>query len=65
MYTYAKFDLTSIPSGYKVLSIQQRLNHPKEKTAAEATGCLNALWRQIFALEPAEFLIKHKRVKLE
>ena len=25
----------------------------KERTAAEAIGCLNALWRQIFALESA------------
>ena len=37
----------------------------KEWTAAEATGCLYALWRQIFALDSAGFLIKHKRVKLE
>ena len=47
------------------MSIQQRQNHPKERTAAEATGCLNALWRQIFALDSAGFLLKHKRVKLE
>ena len=65
MYTYAKFDQTSIPSGSKVMSIQQRQNHPKERTAAEATGCLNALWRQIFALDSAGFLLKHKRVKLQ
>ena len=37
----------------------------KERTAAEATGCLYASWRQIFALESAGFLLKHKRVKLE
>ena len=37
----------------------------KEWTAAEATGGLNALWRQIFALDSAGFLLKHKRVKLE
>ena len=29
----------------------------KEWTAAEATGCLNALWRQIFALDYAGFLL--------
>ena len=27
MYMYAKFYQTSIPSGYKVMSIQQRQNH--------------------------------------
>ena len=64
MYTYAKFDQTSIPSGYKVMSIQQRQNHRKEWTAAKATGCLNPLWRQIFALGSAGFLLKHKHVKL-
>ena len=37
----------------------------KEWTAAEATGGLNALWRQIFALDSAGFLLKHKPVKLE
>ena len=37
----------------------------KEWTAAEATGCLYALWRQIFALDSAGFLLKHKRIKLE
>ena len=65
MYTYAKFDQTSIPSGNKVMSIQQRQNRRQRRTAAEATGCLNALWRQIFALDSAGFLLKHKRVKLE
>ena len=33
----------------------------KEWTAAEATGGLNALWRQIFALDSVWFLLKHKR----
>ena len=65
MYTYAKFDQTSIPSSYKVMSIQQRHNHRQRRTAAEATGCLNVLWRQIFALDSAGLLLKHKRVKLE
>ena len=37
----------------------------KEWIAAEATGGLDALWRQIFALDYAGFLLKHKRVKLE
>ena len=37
----------------------------KEWTAAEATGGLDALWRQIYALDSAGFLLKHKRVKLE
>ena len=39
----------------------------KEWTAAEATGGLDALWRQICALDSAGFLLKHKRkrVKLE
>ena len=37
----------------------------KEWTAAEASGGLNALWRQIFALDSVGFLLKHKRVKLE
>ena len=36
----------------------------KERTAAETTGCLNTLWRQIFALDSAGFLSKHKRIKL-
>ena len=63
-YTYAKFDQT-IPSGYKVRSNQQRQNHRKEWTAVEATGGLDALWRQICTLDSAGFLLKHKRVKLE
>ena len=37
----------------------------KEWTAAEATGGLDALWRQICALDSAWFLLKHKRDKLE
>ena len=37
----------------------------KEWTAADATGGLDALWRQICALDSAGFLLKHKRVKLE
>ena len=37
----------------------------KEWTAAEATGGLYALWRQICALDSAGFLLKHKRVRLE
>ena len=64
MYTYAKFDQT-IPSGYKVRSNQQRQNHRQRMTAAEATGGLDALLRQICALDSAGFLLKHKRVKLE
>ena len=65
MYTYAKFDQTSISSGYKVMSIQQRQNHRQKWTAAETTGCLYSLWRQIFALDSVGFLLKHKRVKLK
>ena len=61
MYTYTKFDQT-IPTGYKVMSIQQRHNHSQRM---DSTGCLNALWRQIFALDSAGFLLKHKRVKLK
>ena len=34
-------------------------------TVAEATGGLDALWRQICALDSAGFLLKHKRVKLD
>ena len=45
MYMYAKFDQTSIQSGYKVMSIHSDRITPIERTAAEATGCLNALWR--------------------
>ena len=37
----------------------------KEWTAPEATGYLNALLRQIFALDSAGFLLKQKRVKLK
>ena len=37
----------------------------KEWTAAEANGGLDALWRQICALDSVGFLLKHKRVKLE
>ena len=37
----------------------------KEWTAAESTGGLDALLRQICALDFAGFLLKHKRVKLE
>ena len=37
----------------------------KEWTAAEATGGLDALWRQICALDSAGFLLKQKRVKLK
>ena len=37
----------------------------KEWTAAKATGGLDALWRQICALDSAGFLLKHTRVKLE
>ena len=37
----------------------------KEWTAAEVTGGLDALWRQICALDSAGFLFKHNRVKLE
>ena len=37
----------------------------KEWTAAEATSGLDALWRQICALDSAGFLLEHKRVKLE
>ena len=62
MYTHAKFDQT-IPSGYKVRSNDRTT--AKEWRAAEATGGLDALWRQICALDIAGFLLKHKRVKLE
>ena len=64
MYTYANFNQT-IPSGYKVWSNQQRKNHHQRMDSAEATGDLNALWRKIFALDSAGFLLKHRRVKLE
>ena len=37
----------------------------KEWTAAEATDGLDALRRQICALDSAGLLLKHKRVKLE
>ena len=37
----------------------------KEWTAAEATGGLDALRRQICALDSAGFLLKQKRVKLK
>ena len=56
MFTYAKFDQT-MPSGYKAFN-NDRIT-AKEWTAAEATGCLNALWRQIVALDSAGFLLKH------
>ena len=56
MYTYAKFDQT-IPSGYKVRSNQQRQNHRQRMEAAEATDGLNALLRQICALDSARFLL--------
>ena len=47
------------------MSIQNDRITAKEGTAAEATCYLNALWRQIFALDSAGFLLKQKRVKLE
>ena len=47
------------------MSTQQRQNHRQRMGRSEATGYLNALWRQTFALDSAEFLLKHKRVKLE
>ena len=56
MYTYAKFDQT-IPSVYKVMSIQKRQNH---RQRMDSSGSLNALWRKIFALDFAGFLLKHK-----
>ena len=37
----------------------------KEWKAVEATCGLDALWRQICALDSVRFLLKHKRVKLE
>ena len=49
----------------KLEAINNDRTTAKEWTAAEATGGLNALWRQIFALDSAGFLLKHKRVKLE
>ena len=49
----------------KLLEINNDRTTAKEWTAAEATGDLNALWRQIFALDSAGFLLKHKHVKLE
>ena len=64
MYTYAKFDQT-IPYGYKVRRINNDRTTAKEWTAAEATGGLDALLRQICALDSAGFLLKYKRVKLE
>ena len=36
----------------------------KEWTASEATDGLDALWHQIYALDSAGFLLKHKRVQL-
>ena len=64
MYTHAKFYQT-IPLGDKLGAINNDRTTAKEWTAAEATGGLNALWRQIFALNSAGFLLKHTRVKLE
>ena len=49
----------------KLGAINNDRTSAKVRTAAEATGCLNALWRQIFALDSAGFLLKHKRVKPE
>ena len=49
----------------KLEAINNDRTTAKEWTAAEATGGLNALWRQIFSLDSAGFLLKHKRVKLE
>ena len=64
MYTYAKFDQI-ISSGYKVMSIQLRQNHRQRMdstAAAEATGGLDALLRQICALDSAGFLLKNTNV---
>ena len=49
----------------KLGAINKDRTTAKEWTAAEATGGLNALWQQIFALDFAGFLLKHERVKLE
>ena len=40
----------------KLGTINNNRTTAKEWTAAEATGCLNALLRQIFALDSAGFL---------
>ena len=49
----------------KLRAINNDRTTAKEWTAVEATGGLNALWHQIFAMDSAGFLLKHKRVKLE
>ena len=43
MYTYAKFDQTSIPSGYKVMSIQQRQNHRQRMDSSESYWLLKCV----------------------
>ena len=59
-----KFDQT-IPSGLQLGAINNDRTTAKERTASEATGGLDALLRQICALDSAGFLLKHKLVKLE
>ena len=49
----------------KLVAINNDRTTAKEWTAAEATGGLNVLWCQIFALDSAGFLFKHKHIKLE
>ena len=44
----------------KLLAINNDRTTAKEWTAAEAAGGFNALWRQIFTLDSAGFLSKHK-----
>ena len=65
MYTYAKFDQTSIPSGYKVISIQQRQNQPQGKDSSGSYWLLKCVIVPNLALDSAGFLLKHQRVKLE
>ena len=49
----------------KLGAITNERTTAKGWTAAEATGGLDALLRQICALDSAGFLLKHKRFKLE
>ena len=43
MYTYAKFDQTSIPSGNKVMSIQQLQNHRQRKDSGRSYWLLKCV----------------------
>ena len=64
MYTYAKLIKLVYHLVLKLWAFNNDRITAKEWTAAKTTGCLNSLWRQIFALDSAGFLLKHKCVKL-